>query len=275
MFYAGEGLADLIHSRIPAWCAEHGVLEDNLAMAVTEDAPAMNDASAVDGFIRMVDNFDPLTWPALFIFDTYARLMAEAGLSENDPSDVMALVKGVKRLQQRGAAAVLIHHSGKDTSRGARGSNSLLAAVDAAWEVQAHWHGKGGHAIRVSCAKMKMAEKPTEPLYYAARPAHGALVLDRADADVWDDDKKTGGAPARTQRLDNGLVGEVLATDKAKDWSEYGLAGELHERNPELGSLATIRNKLRALREMHGRTAFYVGEINKSHAWKWRDIGAG
>lgn len=65
---------------------------------------------------------------ALIIFDTLARVMAG---DENAAQDVGALMRGIDHLRTAtGAHIMLIHHSGKDASKGARGHSALRAAVD-------------------------------------------------------------------------------------------------------------------------------------------------
>jgi KaiC/GvpD/RAD55 family RecA-like ATPase len=65
----------------------------------------------------------------LIIIDTLSRVMA--GGNENAPDDMGALVRNIDRLRaETGAAVLLVHHTGKDTSRGARGHSLLHAATD-------------------------------------------------------------------------------------------------------------------------------------------------
>lgn len=72
--------------------------------------------------------------PALIVIDTLARSMR--GGDENSAADVGALNDAVTALiGATGAAVLLIHHSGKDASKGARGSSALLGAVDTEIEV--------------------------------------------------------------------------------------------------------------------------------------------
>ncbi|MEM1066153.1 MAG: helicase RepA family protein [Pseudomonadota bacterium] len=67
--------------------------------------------------------------PSLIVVDTVARVMG-AG-DENTAKDMGALVANLDRLRGAlGSHVMLIHHSGKDTSKGARGSSALRAAVD-------------------------------------------------------------------------------------------------------------------------------------------------
>ena len=65
----------------------------------------------------------------LIVIDTLSRVMA--GGNENAPEDMGALVRNIDRLRdETGGAVLLVHHSGKDLSRGARGHSLLRAATD-------------------------------------------------------------------------------------------------------------------------------------------------
>jgi hypothetical protein len=72
--------------------------------------------------------------PALIVLDTLARAMASG--DENSAQDMGALNAAVAALiASTGACVMLIHHSGKDRGKGARGSSALLGAVDTEIEV--------------------------------------------------------------------------------------------------------------------------------------------
>lgn len=69
------------------------------------------------------------------ILDTLNR--AAPGADENDSKAMGQIIAGAKALQSRcGGLVLLVHHTGKDTSKGLRGHSSLLAALDAAIEVR-------------------------------------------------------------------------------------------------------------------------------------------
>ena len=71
----------------------------------------------------------------LLIIDTLNR--AAVGADENNGRDMGEIIDAAKLLQTRlGGAVLLIHHSGKDQSKGLRGHSSLNAALDAAVEVR-------------------------------------------------------------------------------------------------------------------------------------------
>jgi hypothetical protein len=70
----------------------------------------------------------------LVIIDTLARAMA--GGDENSSKDMTAAVATIDAVKAAtGAHVCIVHHSGKDIARGARGHSSLRAAVDTEIEV--------------------------------------------------------------------------------------------------------------------------------------------
>lgn len=65
----------------------------------------------------------------LIIIDTLARAMS--GADENSVQEMGIFIKAVDQIREHtGAHVMVVHHTGKDPKRGARGSNSLLGAVD-------------------------------------------------------------------------------------------------------------------------------------------------
>jgi hypothetical protein len=92
--------------------------------------------------------------PALFVLDTLARCMA--GGDENEARDMGAAIRGVGAIQEAldGAAALVVHHPGKDKDRGPRGSYALVGAADAIALVER----VGEDGIRLTVEKQKDAE---------------------------------------------------------------------------------------------------------------------
>jgi hypothetical protein len=70
----------------------------------------------------------------IVVVDTLNR--AAPGADENDSKDMGRVIAAAKALQSAlGGLVLLVHHSGKDETRGLRGHSSLHAALDAALEV--------------------------------------------------------------------------------------------------------------------------------------------
>lgn len=71
---------------------------------------------------------------AVVILDTLNRATPEA--DENASADMGRILEAAKALQRlTGGLVLVVHHTGKDSTRGLRGHSSLFAAIDAAVEV--------------------------------------------------------------------------------------------------------------------------------------------
>ena len=72
--------------------------------------------------------------PLVIVIDTLSRIMA--GGDENSAADMTALIRNIDAIRElTGAHVILVHHTGKDTAKGARGHSSLRAATDTEIEV--------------------------------------------------------------------------------------------------------------------------------------------
>lgn len=86
------------------------------------------------------------------IIDTLNR--AAPGLDENSSQDMGRILAGMKRLQEiTGGLVLIVHHTGKDASKGLRGHSSLFAALDGVIEVE-----RSGASRSWSAAKVKDGE---------------------------------------------------------------------------------------------------------------------
>lgn len=73
----------------------------------------------------------------VIVIDTLACAMA--GGDENSSKDMGKVLSAAKEIQRAiDGLVILVHHTGKDASRGMRGHSSLLGAVDVAIEVKRH-----------------------------------------------------------------------------------------------------------------------------------------
>lgn len=84
----------------------------------------------------------------VIFIDTLNR--AAPGLDENSSQDMGRVLAGMKRLQElTGGLVLIVHHTGKDTSKGLRGHSSLFAALDGAIEVERRPTGRCWSAAKV------------------------------------------------------------------------------------------------------------------------------
>lgn len=136
VYCALEGGASA-RNRFSAWRARFlGDRSDTIPLRAMTDAinlRAPDDQAALIDFIRAAEVAHGRIVSAVFI-DTLSRAMA--GGDENGPADMGALICGADAIRTAtGATVILIHHLGKDRSRGARGHGSLRAALDTEIEV--------------------------------------------------------------------------------------------------------------------------------------------
>jgi hypothetical protein len=72
--------------------------------------------------------------PIMIVVDTLSRVIA--GGDENSPQDMTALIRNLDAIREHtGAHIMIVHHTGKEIARGARGHSSLRAAADTEIEV--------------------------------------------------------------------------------------------------------------------------------------------
>ncbi|EIQ0071669.1 AAA family ATPase [Salmonella enterica] len=155
MYIVGEGGIG-VPRRVKAWENVHGVKVSNLALVNRPVFPVRREE--VNEVVKaacaiQAQKGQPVQ---LIVIDTLARCFG--GNDENDARDMGAFIEGCDTIKREtGATVLVVHHSGKDDSKGARGSSSFRAALDAEFNVRRE--GDGG-AIILTCTKMKDAEEP-------------------------------------------------------------------------------------------------------------------
>ena len=156
LYVIAEGVAGM-GRRLKAWAQHHGAYD-------------LSNGSPVMWLPRAVNLSDPFEAaalaevagelaPGLVVIDTLAR--CTTGAEENSAKDMGIVVDRLDELRRATAATVLVvHHSGKDVSAGARGSSALRAAVDTELELSAN-----DESLSLKVTKQKdAAEAPPRPL---------------------------------------------------------------------------------------------------------------
>ena len=107
---------------------EKGAADDLLLTLIQVELHGTKDIQAISTAL-------PELHFSLIVVDTLA--MSIGAGSENDSADMAQFIKNIMTLKKRYNCHVLIvHHSGKDRAKGARGHSSLRAAVDTEIEVK-------------------------------------------------------------------------------------------------------------------------------------------
>ncbi|MGF6808409.1 putative DNA primase/helicase [Paraburkholderia sp. Clong3] len=84
----------------------------------------------------------------LLVIDTLNR--AAPGADENASTDMGKIIESCKAAQRRlGGVVLLVHHTGKDGTKGLRGHSSLYAALDAAIEVSRNGARREWSAVKI------------------------------------------------------------------------------------------------------------------------------
>ena len=137
---AGEDEIGL-RQRVEAFCRRHEV--EDPSYAILPGRLDLADDASVDALIADIkaakaERGEPVV---LVIVDTLARC---ASIDENSSRDMGEVVTACDRIRREtGAAVLIIHHSGKEAKKGARGSSALRAAVDSEIQVQSKDGGRG------------------------------------------------------------------------------------------------------------------------------------
>lgn len=171
LYIAAEGAPGL-GKRFRAWkvdrCAQGRrfdlhLMRDDLNLAAEKDGGVRAFAQAV------TDELGPLR---LIVIDTLNQ--TAAGADENSAKDMGRYIASMKMLRNAtGAAVVVVHHSGKDLSKGMRGSTALLGAMDTTVEVE---RDSDGRSIKVAVKKQKDAEREP-PMRFNMEKVGDSLVL--------------------------------------------------------------------------------------------------
>jgi len=177
LYIAGEGVGGL-GSRVKAWKMSHGLGASGhfhmLPLAVN-----FRDQADVEKLMRSVERLDR-QWSCIYV-DTLARALL--GADENSAQEAGLAVAAADALKHAfECAVVFVHHSGKNSDRGARGSSAILGAVDASIAVV-----KDEETVTMRIEKQKDAEM-IDDIVMIMEPVSsvsgGSVVLKRADAPV-------------------------------------------------------------------------------------------
>lgn len=142
-----EGIADRLQGIILRHGLDYATVNEHLH--ILPDVPQLaspEDVTAVIIAAREID--EPL---ALVVVDTLAT--ATEGINENASDEMGAALGGARRMgNELDCAVLLVHHAGKDETRGSRGWTGLPGKMDVSVEVS---KAEGSDIVTVRCKKMR------------------------------------------------------------------------------------------------------------------------
>jgi hypothetical protein len=136
IYLAGEGVAG-INNRLAGFKAKHQPGENVPFVIVPSVIDLGPDGADAERVIAAVETVETHTGQAvhLIVVDTLARSMGSG--DENSTRDMGQFVAACDRIRVgTGATVLVVHHRGKSSQAGARGSSALLGAADTVIEVQ-------------------------------------------------------------------------------------------------------------------------------------------
>ena len=167
---------------------------------------------------------------SMIVVDTLSRAMA--GGDENGPTDMTSFIANLDALRNAtGAHIMTVHHSGKDTAKGARGHSSLRAATDT--EIELDVDG----SIRTATSTKQRDLEPKEPIVFQLKvhelgrdedgdPVTTCTITEASEDDIADaNQKRPSGANQKTvvaafkQLRGDGVGGE---NPTGAGWPESG-----------------------------------------------------
>jgi len=142
----GGGIA----KRVDAYCRFHAIDPATLDVGVVLAAPNILNSDCVAELVKAIAAAGGAD---LIIWDTYAQVTP--GANENGAEDMGLALANLRAIHAATKAMnLLVHHAGKDASKGARGWSGLRAAVDV--ELEVIRTDRGERELRTS--KMKDGE---------------------------------------------------------------------------------------------------------------------
>lgn len=145
LYIAGERPSD-VRDRLDGWQRHHGCELPPGFFVWDYDYPYLT----TKGIWKPLADFMNRLGCKVIIIDTFARLTL--GVDENASKDIGLVMENLEKLAQAtdGGAVIFVHHSGKDTERGMRGSSAILGAVSSAVAVTGDSYGYVKVAVKKS-----------------------------------------------------------------------------------------------------------------------------
>lgn len=140
--------------------------------------------------------------PSLVVIDTAA--MAMPGADESSARDMGIFIQRALQVKNlTGAAVLLVHHAGKDESRGARGSSALKAAVDVEIYVKRGIAKvtKQRDGVGDSVVYFQLEDVPVGPFEHEVVAAWAAVSSKPFESEDEDDEEDNGGKNQKERPL--------------------------------------------------------------------------
>jgi hypothetical protein len=266
VYISGEGARSIARKRRPAWRIARGI-DGPMRFHLIPDMPWLGRPEMVAEMVEAIKAAG--VTPRLIVLDTLARAMV--GMDEQSARDAGLFVEACEFLKRVfGCTVMAVHHTGKDESRGARGSSALLGGFDATYEVKAH---KVRKAVEVWNRKQKDAEERAKPWTFEGRDVGGSLVFFGTDGARHQE--LTGAANVAPRAIARTLI-DLKATTPEKAVTTMVLASTLLPPNADETADARQESVDSLARELKSlaRTRLSVFVTGRGEGLRWSAISA-
>lgn len=174
LYFAGEGPISTAKKRWPAWMEwQAQELRTDHRLIIKSRVPFFSDTEEWENV--KADLAELKAKPDLIVIDTLTRL--NSGLDENSSKDMTLVTNFAEQLARYYECFVLvIHHTGKDENKGARGSSALYANIDVAISTK---KVQDGTILQVR--KQKDADVQDDTRYLKVLVSGQSIVLAHSD----------------------------------------------------------------------------------------------
>ena len=237
LYIAGEGVGG-IGKRVNAWIENRGVGIDQstLPFWVLPTAVNFSKQEDIEKLLATIEDLEEKNGKfSLVVIDTVARALL--GADENSATDMGKFVKSCDLVKEHCDCAVLaIHHSGKDSSKGMRGSSALMGAVDTSIKVK-----KATDQVTLNMDKQKDAE-PMEDMLLLMKSVdvgtfgvESSVYLEKLEGIAADDARVSDLSTRQLKALDcmrdaatNNVIDVYMAKDSFFYWLQHegGVPGD-------------------------------------------------
>lgn len=152
LYLLGEGMGTFKY-RVHVWLAKRSEGRQARFWTIPVGVPL----STPEGLANAIAAIDSLpAMPGLIVVDTLNRHFGPG--DENSSQDMTKFVQSVDALRAHTRAHIaVVHHSGKDAEKGARGSSALLGAVDNEFRIT---RTEGTQICRIECTAARHSDEP-------------------------------------------------------------------------------------------------------------------
>lgn len=173
LYLAGEQPKAMSRKRRPAWREWMGQQGQANRLHVVDHVPFYH---ATEAWLALKLEIGEMNLkPSLIIIDTLSRFMT--GMDESNTKDANMVVDFLEKLARYYECFVLVvHHTGKDLSKGARGSSLYHANMDVMLETRKKENGTALHV-----KKQKEIDEPDKPYLFAVKEIANSIVLERTE----------------------------------------------------------------------------------------------